>query len=102
MQNLKAKMTKSNSDSLTSLTNIGKVTASNLNKIGIQTKKEFLAADPYILFDQMIQKIDPAMCRCALASLVGAKDGIPWAAVHKKAGEEFVKRYPNHKWKNGC
>lgn len=95
-------MTKDNSDSLTSLPNIGKVTAENLNKIGITTKTEFLRADPYVLFDKMLQNIDPFMCRCALASLVGAKNGIPWPEVHKKAGQEFSKRYPKHKWENGC
>lgn len=38
---------------VTSLSNIGKDTAAKLEKIGIRTAEEFLARDPYLVFEKL-------------------------------------------------
>lgn len=88
----------SNDRSLESLPNIGKVTALQLEKIGIKTKEDFLARDPYEVFNELLCKIDPTLCRSSLAGIVGAKENVPWNVVSKKATEEFERRYPKHSW----
>lgn len=87
---------------LTTLPNIGKVIAAKLEKIDIKTADDFLASDPFVIFDKMLKKVDPTLCRCALASIVGAKTGVPWHKIHKEAAKEFKKRYPEHLWKDKC
>ncbi|MFA5033164.1 MAG: helix-hairpin-helix domain-containing protein [bacterium] len=84
--------------SLTSLPNIGKTTMEKLHKIGINTTDEFLSRDPYEVFDELLKKVDPTLCRCALAGIVGAKLGVPWHKVTKKSAAEFEKRHPDFKW----
>jgi len=83
---------------LTSLRNIGPVTASKLERIGIRTADEFLARDPYEVFDELRKKVDPTLCRCALAGLVGAYEGRTWHVVTQKSAEEYEKRHPRHRW----
>ena len=85
-------------DSLRTLPNIGPTTAAKLNQIGIPTKKEFLRRDPYKVFDEMRRKVDPTLCRCALAGIVGAKKGVPWHKITKKSAKEYEKRHPKHVW----
>lgn len=85
-------------DSLLSLPNMGPVTAAKLAKIGIATKEEFLKRDPYAVFEELREKIDPTLCRCALAGIVGAKKGVPWHKVTKETAKEYEKRHPLHKW----
>ncbi len=85
-------------DSLLSLPNMGKVTVAKLAKIGIATKEEFLKRDPYEVFDELRAKIDPTLCRCALAGIVGAKKGVPWHKITKDSAKEYEKRHPRHKW----
>ena len=85
-------------DSLLSLPNMGPVTAAKLARIGIATKEEFLKRDPYAVFDELREKIDPTLCRCALAGIVGAKKGVPWHKVTKETAKEYEKRHPLHKW----
>lgn len=87
---------------LTKLTNIGKLTAQKLEKMGIHTAEEFLARDPYEVFEELRLKFDPNMCRCALSAIVGAHLDVPWPEIHKSSAKEFEKRFPNHKWKNKC
>lgn len=82
---------------LTSLPNIGKVIAGKLQKAGIMTAENFLAKDPYDVFEKLLKK-DPTLCRCALASIIGAHKGIKWNLVMKEAVSVFEKRHPNHKW----
>lgn len=84
--------------SLLSLPNMGKVTAAKLAKIGIATKEEFLKRDPYEVFDELRTKVDPTLCRCALAGIVGAKRGVAWHKITKDSAKEYGKRYPLHKW----
>ncbi len=84
--------------SLRSLPNVGKVFEENLRKIGITTKAEFLKRDPYEVFDELIEKVDPTLCRCALAGIVGAKKGVPWHKITKDTAKEYDKRHPLHKW----
>jgi hypothetical protein len=84
--------------SLTSLPNIGKTTSEKLQKIGINTTDEFLSRDPYEVFDELLRKVDPTLCRCALAGIVGAKLGVPWHKVTKQSAVEFEKRHPDFKW----
>jgi hypothetical protein len=85
-------------DSLMSLPNIGGITAGQLRKIGITTRREFLRRDPYKVFDELRRKVDPTLCRCALASIVGAKKGIRWHLITKDSAKEYEKRHPRHVW----
>jgi TfoX C-terminal domain len=84
--------------SLLSLPNMGKVTAAKLAKIGIETQEEFLKRDPYEVFEELRTKVDPTLCRCALAGIVGAKKGVPWHKITKASAKEYEKRHPLHKW----
>ena len=90
------------SNDVASLPNIGKVIAKNLEKIGIVSAEEFLSRDPYDIFDELLDVVDPTLCRCALASIVGAHRGVKWHTVTKQAAKEFDKRYPQHSWKTKC
>jgi hypothetical protein len=84
--------------SLESLPNIGKTTARKLRQIGITSKEEFLKRDPYKVFDELREKVDPTLCRCALAGIVGAKKGIPWHRITKDSAKEYEKKHPRHVW----
>ena len=84
--------------SLRSLPNIGAVSEKKLNQIGIFNADEFLCRDPYEVFEELRQKVDPTLCRCALAGIVGAKLGLPWHQVTKATAREFEKRHPDHIW----
>ena len=87
---------------LLSLPNIGNAFVEKLNRIGITSKREFLARDPYDVYEEMLEKVDPSLCRCALATLVGAKKGVRWHTVTKQAAKEYQKRHPEHQWKDNC
>jgi len=84
--------------SLRQLTNIGPVTEKKLNQIGIFSREEFLARDPYEVFATLREKVDPTLCRCALASVVGAKFGLPWHQITRNTAREYEKRHPDHIW----
>ena len=84
---------------LTTLPNIGKVTAAKLRGISIATAEEFLARDPYEVFTALLSQ-DPTLCRCALSGIVGAHRGLKWNLVMEEAVNEFAKRRPSHKWKD--
>ncbi len=83
---------------LTSLINIGKVIAYRMEKIGIVSVDDFMSKDPYKVFEKLLKEVDPALCRCALASIVGAHINAPWHKITKQTAVEFIKRHPNHKW----
>lgn len=85
-------------DSLRSLANIGSVTEKKLNAIGIFSKKDFLSRDPYDVFEKLRTQVDPTLCRCALASIVGAKLGQPWHRITKLSAGEYERRHPGHVW----
>ena len=85
-------------DPLTLLPNIGKDTAAKLEKIGITTAEEFLARDSYLIFEKLRKKVDPTLCRCALAGIVGAKRGVRWHTITKQTAREYEKRHPRHRW----
>lgn len=85
-------------DSLLSLPNIGATTAAKLKRIGITTKKEFLRRDPYKVFDELRKKVDPTLCRCALAGIVGAQKGVRWHTVTQESAKEYKKKHPRHVW----
>jgi len=91
----------SKKSSLQSLINIGPKITERLINIGINTKEDFLAKDPYEVFEQLL-KVEPDLCRCALASIIGASQSIPWHVITKDTAKEFEKRNPNHKWINHC
>jgi len=77
-----------NADSLSSLPNLGKVTIKKLEQIDIKTVEELLARDPYDIFEELLLKVDPTLCRCALAGIVGAKKmslGIKSLKKHQKS-----------------
>jgi hypothetical protein len=84
--------------SLRSLPNIGRVSEKKLNQIGIFDADDFLCRDPYEVFAELRQKVDPALCRCALALIVGAKLGLPWHQITKNTAREYEKRHPGHEW----
>jgi hypothetical protein len=84
--------------SLRSLPNIGAVTEKKLNRIGIFAADDFLSRDPYDVFSELRQKVDPTLCRCALALVVGAKLGQPWHRITKATAWEYEKRHPDHLW----
>ncbi len=91
-------MSTSKTTDLQSLPNIGQVIAGKLAQIGITTVSQFMDRDPYQVFDEMRAKVDPDLCRCALASIVGAHRGVKW---HKMTGEstrEYERRHPEHRW----
>ncbi len=94
----KRKMSAKTAGSLESLPNIGKITADKLRRIGITSKKEFLKRDPYKVFDELREKVDPTLCRCALASIVGAKKGARWYKITKDTAREYEKKHPKHMW----
>jgi len=50
-----------NKSSLLKLPNIGKVIAGKLERIGIGTKDDFLACNPYDIFDKLLTKVDPTL-----------------------------------------
>ena len=83
---------------LTDLPNVGKTTAAKLERIGIRTKEDFLKRDPYDIFHELRKKVDPTLCRCALAGIVGAKTGKPWHKITKKTAAEYERRHPGHTW----
>lgn len=83
---------------LGSLPNIGRVTEKKLNSIGIFSREEFLRRDPYEVFEELRCQVDPTLCRCALATIVGAKLGLPWHQVTKASAGEYQKRHPGHVW----
>ncbi len=85
-------------DALESLPNIGGVTAAKLRRIGITSKKEFLRRDPYKVFDELRKKVDPTLCRCSLASIVGARKGVRWHKITKDTAREYEKKHPKHVW----
>jgi hypothetical protein len=85
-------------DSLRQLVNIGPVSEKKLNRIGIFNREGFLARDPYEVFETLRQDVDPTLCRCALALLVGAKLGLPWHQITKVTAREYEKRHPEHRW----
>ena len=81
---------------LTELPNVGKTTAAKLEKIGITTAEDFLKRDPYEVFHELRQKVDPTLCRCALAGIIGAKTREPWHKITKKTAAEYERRHPRH------
>jgi hypothetical protein len=83
---------------ISSLINIGVATTKKLNRIGIFTIDDFLCRNPYEVFAELLEKVDPTLCRCALASIIGAYIGRPWHKVMKQASKEFENKYPNHRW----
>ena len=87
-----------NADSLSSLPNLGKVTIKKLEQIDIKTVEELLARDPYDIFEELLLKVDPTLCRCALAGIVGAKKNVPWHKITKEASKEYERRHPNFIW----
>lgn len=74
--------------SLQSLPNIGAKTAKKLEKIGITSAEQFLKRNPYKVFTELRTKVDPTMCRCALALIVGARAGVPWHHITKESARE--------------
>lgn len=83
---------------LRSLANFGKVFEKKLNQIGIFDADDFLCRDPYEVFSELQQKVDPGLCRCALAGIVGAKLDQPWHRITKASAREYERRHPDHVW----
>jgi hypothetical protein len=90
--------TSDRSERLETLLNIGKVTAAKLEKIGIRTRSDFLRRNPYEVFEELLEKVDPTLCRCSLACLVGAKLKRPWHEITRETAIQYQLRRPNHRW----
>ncbi len=90
-------MVKKTNQTLEALPNIGKGMAAKLSKIGIKTPQAFLREDPYKVFHHLRVRLEPRLCTCALACLVGAHKGVPWHKVCRKTKEEYYKRYPKER-----
>ncbi len=95
-------MSRTKNNSLRELVNIGPVIEKKLSKIGIFTKEQFLKKDPFEVFDELLKKVDPTLCRCALASIVGAKAGLPWHKITRQTASDYDKLHPDHKWRSKC
>lgn len=83
---------------ITDLPNIGKKTAEKLKQIDIITADDFLKRDPYQVFHELLCRVDSTLCRCALASIVGAKLGVPWHQITKETAKKYEVLHPEHKW----
>ena len=90
--------TKTCSASLRSLPNIGPKSEAKLKRIGIASREDFLSRDPYEVFDELRRRVDPTLCRCALALIVGARLGQPWHRITKASAREYERRHPGHVW----
>lgn len=95
---IKTKTTKKDTEKLESLPNVGRVIAGKLRKIGIRTTSEFLERDPYDVFEELRTEVDPQLCRCALASIVGARYGVKWHEITAESAREYSRRHPSHQW----
>jgi hypothetical protein len=80
---------------LQQLINIGPKSAAGLEKLGIYTIEEFLSRDPYETFNLLKSEVDPTLCTCALATIIGAHAGVKWNKILKMAVHEYKRRYPN-------
>jgi len=91
-------MKKKLKNKIESLPNIGPVTAEKLKKIGFTTADDFLKQDPYEIFEILRREVDPTLCRCTLAVIVGASEGKPWHLITNKSAREYERRHPYHRW----
>ncbi|RPI25070.1 MAG: hypothetical protein EHM61_15350 [Acidobacteria bacterium] len=85
-------------EKLESLPNVGRVIAAKLRKIGIGSVSQFRERDPYEVFEQMRAEVDPDLCRCALASIVGAHYGVKWHKITAESAREYERRHPGFVW----
>lgn len=97
----KIELIKNNKPDLKMLINIGPKMGEKIERVGISTAGDFLEKDPYEVFEEMLLKVDPTLCRCALASVIGAHVGLPWHTITKSTAKEFEKRNEGHVW-TGC
>ena len=54
-----------------------------------------MAQDPYEVFHQLKMKVDPSLCRCALASIIGAHEGIKRNLIREESVRTYEQRYPD-------
>ncbi len=94
----KTRRTTHDTENLESLPNVGRVTADRLRRIGINTVSQFLERDPYDVFEELRTEVDPELCRCALASIVGARYGVKWHEITAQSAREYERRNPGHQW----
>ena len=76
--------------------------AEKIRKIGIKDADEFMKRDPYEVYEEILIRFEPTLCRCGLASIVGAKEGIVWHKITKQAAAEYERRRPGHQWMSRC
>ena len=90
---------------LCKLPNVWPKIADNLIKIWITTPEEFLAQDSYEVFHQLKTKVNPNLCRCALASIIGAYKEVKRNLIREEAIKTYEQRYPDNERKTdrkGC
>jgi DNA transformation protein len=73
---------------VTKLTNIGSGLEKMLGEINIKTAEEFLAEDPYDLYEKL-EKDRPGLHLAVLASFVGAHTNTPWYFVYHQIKKEY-------------
>ncbi|MBW6431605.1 TfoX/Sxy family protein [Patescibacteria group bacterium] len=82
---------------LQKLLNIGPGVERHLKEIGIKSKNDFISQEPFDIFDKML-KVNPVLPKPMLASLVGAKENVPWYLIYDEVISEYEKSHPNHVW----
>lgn len=74
---------------LTQLSNVGPKLESLLNQVGITTVAEFMAADPFWIYDQIITKYDPNFNVNGLAAILGAQQNVDWQQTLTTASDQY-------------
>lgn len=73
---------------VTKLTNIGPGLESLLASINIYTAEQFLAQDPYLLYEKL-EKDRPGLHLAVLASFVGAHTETSWHVIYHEIKKEY-------------
>jgi hypothetical protein len=73
-----------------------------LQDIDITSVDEFMSCDPYEVFFRLKAISKGSLCRCALASIVGAHEGVVWHKITHETAREFDRRFPENTWKDKC
>ncbi len=70
---------------LCSLRNIGKVSAEWLYEVGVQSRSDFMQADPCQLYQEILDyHARPGITKNLLKALIGAQENISWLEVELK------------------
>jgi|GEM_PF-492823 len=65
-----------------------------LRAMGIASARDSLSKTPYGVFAELRHRLDPILCRCDLACLVGAGRNVPGHTLWPETTREYPKRFP--------